>query len=164
MWNSDHCINGTGGSSSRPGTCRSVILFLNKVDQLEEKVKKGGLDVLKRYFAPLDKYHPSCQAARKELAAGANFDAVKAKYFIRDSFLEIASQQQQQQRDSTSSSKSAGGGGGSSSSSTGGGGGVSHQCYPHFTCAIDTQDIGRLINDCCRDILQRVHLRMHEIL
>ncbi len=53
--------------------------------------------------------------------------------------------------------------GASSAVAAGGGPGGPH-CYPHFTCAIHTEDIGKLINDCCRDILQRVHLRMHEIL
>lgn len=39
-----------------------------------------------------------------------------------------------------------------------------HNCYPHFTCAFSTDDVGRIINECCRDILQRLHLRNHEIL
>ncbi|KAF1373386.1 hypothetical protein PFLUV_G00260030 [Perca fluviatilis] len=33
-----------------------------------------------------------------------------------------------------------------------------HYCYPHFTCAIDTENIRRVFND-CRDIIQRMHLR-----
>ena len=39
-----------------------------------------------------------------------------------------------------------------------------HHVYPHFTCAFDSAEVGRVINNCCRDILQRMHLRMHEIL
>ncbi|MEQ2173328.1 hypothetical protein GOODEAATRI_031049, partial [Goodea atripinnis] len=38
-----------------------------------------------------------------------------------------------------------------------------HYCYPHFTCAIDTENIRRVFND-CRDIIQRMHLRQYELL
>uniref|UniRef100_A0A3Q3JPA9 GNAS complex locus n=1 Tax=Monopterus albus TaxID=43700 RepID=A0A3Q3JPA9_MONAL len=38
-----------------------------------------------------------------------------------------------------------------------------HHCYPHFTCAIDTENIRRVFND-CRDIIQRMHLRQYELL
>uniref|UniRef100_H3DB87 G protein subunit alpha L n=1 Tax=Tetraodon nigroviridis TaxID=99883 RepID=H3DB87_TETNG len=31
-----------------------------------------------------------------------------------------------------------------------------HYCYPHFTCAVDTENIRRVFND-CRDIIQRMH-------
>ncbi|OWK03535.1 GNAS, partial [Cervus elaphus hippelaphus] len=54
----------------------------------------------------------------------------RAKYFIRDEFLRI----------STAS------------------GDGRHYCYPHFTCAVDTENIRRVFND-CRDIIQRMHLR-----
>ncbi|MED6258150.1 hypothetical protein ATANTOWER_003590 [Ataeniobius toweri] len=56
----------------------------------------------------------------------------RAKYFIRDEFLRI----------STAS------------------GDGRHYCYPHFTCAVDTENIRRVFSD-CRDIIQRMHLR-HE--
>ncbi|XP_039645504.1 guanine nucleotide-binding protein G(olf) subunit alpha [Perca fluviatilis] len=59
----------------------------------------------------------------------------RAKFFIRDEFLRI----------STSS------------------GDGKHYCYPHFTCAIDTENIRRVFND-CRDIIQRMHLRQYELL
>uniref|UniRef100_A0A8C6PUM4 Guanine nucleotide-binding protein G(s) subunit alpha n=1 Tax=Nothobranchius furzeri TaxID=105023 RepID=A0A8C6PUM4_NOTFU len=59
----------------------------------------------------------------------------RAKYFIRDEFLTI----------STAS------------------GGGRHYCYPHFTCAVDTENIRRVFND-CRDIIQRMHLRQYELL
>ena len=40
-----------------------------------------------------------------------------------------------------------------------------HQCYPMFCTAVDTEeDFGKFISECSRDILQRVHLKMHEIL
>uniref|UniRef100_A0A9J7Z3R1 Guanine nucleotide-binding protein G(s) subunit alpha n=1 Tax=Cyprinus carpio carpio TaxID=630221 RepID=A0A9J7Z3R1_CYPCA len=58
-----------------------------------------------------------------------------AKYFIRDEFLRI----------STAS------------------GDGRHYCYPHFTCAVDTENIRRVFND-CRDIIQRMHLRQYELL
>lgn len=35
--------------------------------------------------------------------------------------------------------------------------------YPHFTCAVDTENIRRVFND-CRDIIQRMHLRQYELL
>ncbi|KAK1885301.1 Guanine nucleotide-binding protein G(olf) subunit alpha [Dissostichus eleginoides] len=42
-------------------------------------------------------------------------------------------------------------------------GDAKHYCYPHFTCAIDTENIRRVFND-CRDIIQRMHLRQYELL
>ncbi|KAJ0022616.1 hypothetical protein NQD34_014750 [Periophthalmus magnuspinnatus] len=59
----------------------------------------------------------------------------RAKFFIRDEFLRI----------STAS------------------GDGKHYCYPHFTCAMDTENIRRVFND-CRDIIQRMHLRQYELL
>lgn len=58
---------------------------------------------------------------------------VRAKYFFRDQFLKIA----------VSDGR--------------------HYCYPHFTCAVDTENIRRVFND-CRDIIQRMHLRQYELL
>ncbi|KAG9491309.1 guanine nucleotide-binding protein G(s) subunit alpha-like [Eleutherodactylus coqui] len=54
----------------------------------------------------------------------------RAKYFIRDEFLRV-----------------------SIASSAG-----QKNCYPHFTCAVDTENIQRVFND-CRDILLRMYLR-----
>lgn len=62
-------------------------------------------------------------------------EVTRAKYFIRDEFLRI----------STS------------------GDSARHYCYPHFTCAVDTENIRRVFND-CRDIIQRMHLRQYELL
>jgi len=59
----------------------------------------------------------------------------KAKFFIRDEFLRI----------STAS------------------GDGRHFCYPHFTTAVDTDNIRKVFND-CRDIIQRMHLRQYELL
>lgn len=67
--------------------------------------------------------------------AGDEAEFVRAKYFIRDEFLRI----------STASGEG------------------KHYCYPHFTCAVDTENIRRVFND-CRDIIQRMHLRQYELL
>ena len=56
-------------------------------------------------------------------------EVTRAKYFIRDQFLEI-------------STKS---------------GDTKHYVYPHFTTAIDTRNVKRVFDD-CRDIIQRMHL------
>lgn len=66
---------------------------------------------------------------------GDTEEVTRAKYFVRDEFLRI-------------------------STSTGEG---KHYCYPHFTCAVDTENIKRVFND-CRDIIQRVHLKQYELL
>ncbi|XP_048102220.1 guanine nucleotide-binding protein G(olf) subunit alpha isoform X1 [Alosa alosa] len=66
---------------------------------------------------------------------GENPRVTRAKFFIRDEFLRI----------STAS------------------GDGRHYCYPHFTCAVDTENIRRVFND-CRDIIQRMHLRQYELL
>lgn len=59
----------------------------------------------------------------------------RAKFFIRDEFLKISSEAGKQK----------------------------HYCYPHFTCAVDTENIRRVFND-CKDIIQRMHLRQYELL
>ncbi|KAG7273268.1 hypothetical protein CRUP_009696 [Coryphaenoides rupestris] len=75
---------------------------------------------------------------KRDLSApepGEDPRVTRAKYFIRDEFLRI----------STAS------------------GDGRHYCYPHFTCAVDTENIRRVFND-CRDIIQRMHLRQYELL
>ena len=67
--------------------------------------------------------------------AGDNPLVVRAKFFIRDEFLKI-------------------------SMATGDG---RHYCYPHFTCAVDTENIKKVFND-CRDIIQRMHLKQYELI
>ncbi|KAM9775386.1 guanine nucleotide-binding protein G(olf) subunit alpha-like isoform 1-T1 [Syngnathus typhle] len=67
--------------------------------------------------------------------SGEDVRVSRAKFFIRDEFLRI-------------------------STATGDG---KHYCYPHFTCAVDTENIRRVFND-CRDIIQRMHLRQYELL
>nr|8IW1_A Chain A, Guanine nucleotide-binding protein G(i) subunit alpha-1,Guanine nucleotide-binding protein G(olf) subunit alpha [Homo sapiens] len=67
--------------------------------------------------------------------AGEDPKVTRAKFFIRDLFLRI-------------------------STATGDG---KHYCYPHFTCAVDTENARRIFND-CRDIIQRMHLKQYELL
>lgn len=111
----------------------SVILFLNKQDLLAEKVK-AGKHKLEDYFPEFARYQTPVEPG---MAADPSEipDVIRAKYFIRDEFLRI----------STAS------------------GDGKHYCYPHFTCAVDTENIKRVFND-CRDIIQRMHLRQYELL
>lgn len=117
----------------------SVILFLNKQDLLEEKIRSGK-SRLEDYFPEFVHYMIPPEAG-PEIDQGADREFTRAKYFIRDNFLQIS----QQPSGADSKQHSA------------------HHCYPHFTCAVDTENIRRVFND-CRDIIQRVHLRMYEIL
>jgi guanine nucleotide-binding protein G(s) subunit alpha len=64
---------------------------------------------------------------------GEDPEVARAKFFMREEFLKLA------QSDGR------------------------HYCYPHFTCAVDTENIRRVFND-CRDIIQRMHLRQYELL
>jgi len=118
----------------------SVILFLNKQDLLEEKITQGR-SRLEDYFPEFVHYQVPQEALPEIEQQGADRDFTRAKYFIRDNFLQIS--QHTGQGDSKQHN--------------------SHHCYPHFTCAVDTENIRRVFND-CRDIIQRVHLRMYEIL
>lgn len=90
------------------------------------------------------------------IETGDDPEVIRAKYFIRDeflvSFLQIFCHDDNftifftfLQRISTAS------------------GDGKHYCYPHFTCAVDTENIKRVFND-CRDIIQRMHLRQYELL
>ncbi|RWS10506.1 guanine nucleotide-binding protein-like protein, partial [Dinothrombium tinctorium] len=125
----------------------SVILFLNKQDLLAEKVK-AGKSKIEDYFPEYVSYQIPSEGWVSFFNSSANEliclvvlepnedpDFARAKYFIRDEFLRI----------STAS------------------GDGKHYCYPHFTCAVDTENIRRVFND-CRDIIQRMHLRQYELL
>ena len=118
----------------------SVILFLNKQDLLEEKITSGK-SKLEDYFPEFVHYTVPQDVLHEIEQQGANREFTRAKYFIRDNFLQIS--QHTGQGDSKQHN--------------------AHHCYPHFTCAVDTENIRRVFND-CRDIIQRVHLRMYEIL
>ena len=117
----------------------SVILFLNKQDLLEEKIRMGKYK-LEDYFPEFAQYMIPPEA-QSEIDDGKDPEFTRAKYFIRDNFLQLS-----QQTNAGDSKQHSG-----------------HHCYPHFTCAVDTENIRRVFND-CRDIIQRVHLRMYEIL
>uniref|UniRef100_A0AAY4BG60 Guanine nucleotide-binding protein G(Olf) subunit alpha n=1 Tax=Denticeps clupeoides TaxID=299321 RepID=A0AAY4BG60_9TELE len=124
----------------------SVILFLNKQDMLAEKIL-AGKSKLEDYFPEYTRYTPppdgklTCTLPLKSHTGktagdpGEDPKVTRAKFFIRDEFLRI----------STAS------------------GNDKHYCYPHFTCAVDTENIRRVFND-CRDIIQRMHLRQYELL
>ncbi|XP_058251262.1 guanine nucleotide-binding protein G(olf) subunit alpha-like isoform X3 [Hemibagrus wyckioides] len=123
----------------------SIILFLNKQDMLAEKVLAGKSKIedyfpeYSRYTIPNEGYvrRRRRKSWRKSSTPEPGEDprVTRAKYFIRDEFLRI----------STPS------------------GDGRHYCYPHFTCAVDTENIRRVFND-CRDIIQRMHLRQYELL
>lgn len=137
----------------------SVILFLNKQDLLAEKIK-AGKSRLEEYFADFTRYQTPVDATSEP---SDHPEVVRAKYFIRDEFLVSFSflnikwfilfphcfsqpiLYSDFQRISTAS------------------GDGKHYCYPHFTCAVDTENIRRVFND-CRDIIQRMHLRQYELL
>ena len=109
----------------------SVLLFLNKQDLLKEKVLAQKFK-LEDYFPGYAGYRIPDDAVNEE---GECEEVTRAKYFIRDEFLQI-------------------------SNATGEG---KHDCYPHFTCAVNTENIRRVFND-CRDTIFRLHLRQYELL
>jgi guanine nucleotide-binding protein G(s) subunit alpha len=117
----------------------SVILFLNKQDLLAEKIKNGRR--LEEYFPEFARYvvsqgEPELSVQKYNKAEpDEDPEVTRAKYFIRDEFLRV----------STATGENR------------------HYCYPHFTCAVDTENIRRVFND-CRDIIQRMHLRQYELL
>ena len=105
----------------------SIILFLNKQDLLGEKIL-AGKSRMEDYFADFAEYRTPDKAVRD-----APDEVLRARYFIRDTFLQVAG-------DRTGSSHD------------------DHDCYPHFTCAVDTKNIERIF-DSCRFIIQREHLK-----
>ncbi|KAM8822981.1 guanine nucleotide-binding protein G(olf) subunit alpha-like isoform 1-T2 [Spinachia spinachia] len=147
----------------------SVILFLNKQDVLADKIL-AGKSKLEDYFPEYSNYQVSAEAVPD---ADEDPQVTRAKFFIRDEFLVkkkkksllstfqglgpstclsltdfcpvCLSNLSDYQRISTASGEG------------------KHYCYPHFTCAIDTENIRRVFND-CRDIIQRMHLRQYELL
>ncbi|VDK40151.1 unnamed protein product [Taenia asiatica] len=94
---------------------------------------KSGKSKIEAYFPGYATY----QAQADVLAEYSDEDPeiVRAKFFFRDEFLKVTA-------DSNNGR---------------------HYCYPHLTCAVDTENIRRVFND-CRDIIQRMHLRQYELL
>ncbi|XP_009584192.1 PREDICTED: guanine nucleotide-binding protein G(olf) subunit alpha, partial [Fulmarus glacialis] len=149
----------------------SIILFLNKQDMLAEKVL-AGKSKIEDYFPEYVHYTVPEDATPD---AGEDPKVTRAKFFIRDEFLVtglhkawicvkittmalhplklypavalvLANLKHVIRR-----------------ILEGGSGDGRHYCYPHFTCAVDTENIRRVFND-CRDIIQRMHLRQYELL
>ncbi|RNA12527.1 guanine nucleotide-binding G(s) subunit alpha [Brachionus plicatilis] len=111
----------------------STILFLNKLDLLTEKIL-AGRSKLEDFFPDFTNYQiPADPTVPK--VPNEPYEVTRAKYFIRDEFLKISAQSDNNK----------------------------HFCYPHFTTAVDTENIKRVFND-CRDIIQRMHLMQYELL
>ena len=138
----------------------SSILFLNKQDMLNDKINANVEGQrLEDYFPEFADYQLPDDGGKSD-TLGADGGAKgqtqsnsrssnswqpgqpesekvrRAKFFIRDEFLKISSEQANRQK---------------------------HYCYPHFTCAVDTENIRRVFND-CKDIIQRMHLQKYELL
>lgn len=133
----------------------SVIIFLNKQDILAIKVASGRTSLetyfpdYKDYIAsetvdPVDPGFFCCvsearkdKQRRKESAFPAldiaeSRELFKAKCFIRDRF---------QAKSASKSSQSS----------------FVRRCYPHYTCAIDTENVRHVFNS-TKDMIQRMHL------
>uniref|UniRef100_A0A0X3NXE9 Guanine nucleotide-binding protein G(s) subunit alpha n=1 Tax=Schistocephalus solidus TaxID=70667 RepID=A0A0X3NXE9_SCHSO len=94
---------------------------------------KSGKSKIENYFPNYVDYQPPADVAAEFM--NEDPEVVRAKFFFRDEFLKVTAD------------------------SNGG----RHYCYPHLTCAVDTENIRRVFND-CRDIIQRMHLRQYELL
>lgn len=94
---------------------------------------KAGKSKIEDYFPDFARYTTPADAMSGDNSEDP--EVVRAKFFIRDEFLRIST--------ATNDGR--------------------HFCYPHFTCAVDTENIRRVFND-CRDIIQRMHLRQYELL
>ncbi|CAF5027186.1 unnamed protein product, partial [Rotaria sp. Silwood1] len=84
---------------------------------------------LEEYFPEFEHYVVSHVELEKS-KPNEHAEVTRAKYFIRDEFLRISTAI----------------------------GNTRHSCYPHFTCAVDTENIRRVFND-CRDIILLMNLR-----
>lgn len=112
----------------------STILFLNKLDLLTEKIM-AGRSKIEDFFPEFTRYQLPTDITVQRIPNEPP-EVTKAKFFIRDEFLKISAQTNESNR---------------------------HYCYPHFTTAVDTENIRRVFND-CRDIIQRMHLMQYELL
>jgi len=86
------------------------------------------------YFPEFASYRPPQDISDKR-EPGDSDTYIRAKFFFRDQFLRLS----QKSHDGR------------------------HYCYPHFTTAVDTENIRRVF-DSCRDIIQRMHLQKYELL
>lgn len=107
----------------------SVILFLNKTDLLKEKVLSNRFKI-EDYFPYYKNYQPIYSSAKERNSEPVEFS--RAKLFFKDCFLTITKQSER-------------------SSPT------RRWCYPHFTCALDTNHMRKIFED-CRFSIQKSHL------
>ncbi|KAI3386208.1 hypothetical protein SNEBB_010835 [Seison nebaliae] len=124
----------------------SIILFLNKKDLLDTKIRSGKSPI-ENYFPEYKEFAQNYRTTNKTVNNNNNnnkgdLDVEKAKNFIKEKFMSITVQHM---NNATKRDKD----------------NETHQCYTHFTCAVDTENIRRVFND-CKDIIQRVHLRQYE--
>ncbi|KAL3311251.1 hypothetical protein Ciccas_010172 [Cichlidogyrus casuarinus] len=94
---------------------------------------KAGKSKIENYFPSYTSYRPPPEASTE--FANEDPEVIKAKCFFRDEFLKVTANNNNGR----------------------------HYCYAHLTCAVDTENIRRVFND-CRDIIQRMHLRQYELL
>ena len=165
----------------------SIILFLNKMDILKAKVESRQFPI-EDYFPEYSSYRPPGDGAGEfehrrlhtlvlyishsftlDTLLGPETDkkdngdsdiVVRSKYFFRDLFLVSSPPYHHSKLDINScpsvslcwlqriSQRNHDG---------------RHYCYPHFTTAVDTENIRRVF-DSCRDIIQRMHLQRYELL
>lgn len=116
----------------------SVILFLNKQDLLEEKIKANKFK-LETYFPNYTNYKPNLTAATKKDVSLESQEYLRALFFLRDMFMSVT------QTNFVEPSRG------------------SRLCFPHFTCAVDTNHMRRIFDD-CRTVIQRIHLQRFGIL
>ena len=93
----------------------------------------AGKSKLEDYFPDFARYRTPDKAVRD-----APDEVLRARYFIRDIFLRIVSDTKGTVHED-------------------------HDCYPHFTCAVDTRNIERIFAS-CRFIIQREHLKKMGVL
>ncbi|XP_041479834.1 guanine nucleotide-binding protein G(s) subunit alpha-like [Lytechinus variegatus] len=139
----------------------SVIVFLNKQDILADKIRSGRTK-MSHYFPEYDEYTPpptiepaeeQCccfvtqsmqerqrrkESAFPELGMIQSREFFKAKSFIKDKFTELSTVQNTAIK-------------------------FRKCCYPHYTCAVDTENIKKVFHY-CEDIIQRENLKKYELL
>jgi len=120
----------------------SLILFLNKTDLLLEKLTSGQHPI-EEYFPSFEFYQPPILKKDDECSSVAALAEpphfVKAKLFFRDCFLTHT------QTPISAVSRE------------------SRLCFPHFTCAVDTDNMRKIFED-CRLMIIRIHLDRFGIL
>lgn len=116
----------------------SVILFLNKQDLLEEKIKANKFK-LETYFPNYTNYKPNISGGTKKDMSLESQEYLRALFFLRDMFMSVTQTNYVEPSRGT------------------------RLCFPHFTCAVDTNHMRRIFDD-CRTVIQRIHLQRFGIL